>query len=123
MTDKNITVKFTYNGANQAPTWEFDPDPQVVPKNTNATIKWNLEAKDSAGHDIDASFADTQGVYFLATDEPPWPGETPTQVNATKWKAQDNNRDTTTHDYNYGVKVSYSGTIFTKDPKIENRGG
>lgn len=48
----------------------MNPDPQVTPKNTNATIKWNLDARDRSGRRIEATFADSEGVYFLSTIAP-----------------------------------------------------
>lgn len=121
----SINVDFVFNTTNNKASCTFDPDTEQVPWGDCDTIQWNLVPKDQNGNAIAATFSsdrNAQGVYFLSTDDPPWPGSAPNGVNGTCWQVVDDNRGDHAENvcYNYGVHISYNNSVYNYDPKIEN---
>jgi hypothetical protein len=131
-TDVNVNVNLSgvsyANGAwSGTPTWHFVPHKAHVLEGDN-TVTWTLHAS-NPGQGYSAAFPSSSPIVFKSTNDPQWPGGTPTIQSDGTVDASDNfDGVTATYEYKYTTSVVVTAPggatqTFTHDPDIENDPG
>src|SRR5262249_49183059 len=97
--------------------------------NGNNNINWNLHAANPPGG-YTSAFPNSGAIVFKSSNNPQWPGGTPTTQSGTSVTAADNiENQTTTNHFHYTTTIvvtephGVTTTTFTHDPQVENDPG